>query len=92
MKYAILQPADQTITYFINDEGNETIDHKEAKLWDTREEAELIVSKHQNELIKIVSEATDDSFYFGKEEHFKDWFHIEEVLDELEFRSRKDTW
>lgn len=81
MKYAILQPCDQTITYltFANNidepEFGETTKHDEAGLWDNKEDAQKIATAYNN-------------FAFDGEEYSV----VEEVLDVEEFRNRKDTW
>jgi hypothetical protein len=90
MKYAISVPADQTIMYlcdYIIDDNNnihlfdsfnlsETMDHKEAKLWDNIKDAERYIKVRQ---------------LLGNN-NYTEWYDIEEVSDEEEFRSREDTW
>lgn len=105
-KYAILSPADQTILYQIED-GSNTIDHKEAILWTSLWDAEIECDKLNNTFFERIV-APLDSYGLELEKVFKEdprlywrhllnrcdgkWYMIEEVKDEVEFRSREDTW
>ena len=76
MKYAVALPADQTITYLVNDKApfDDTINHTEAMLWDDKDDADRILKELNG---------PSDERYCG-------W--IEDVEDEAEFRRRTDTW
>jgi hypothetical protein len=52
------------------------MDHKEAKLWDNIKDAERYIKVRQ---------------LLGNN-NYTEWYDIEEVSDEEEFRSREDTW
>lgn len=78
MKFAVWLSADQTIVYLMADGISDTTRHPEAKLWDTRKEAEAMLGEYNDALV-----AQHRARVFGE---------VEEVADEAEFRARKDTW
>lgn len=95
MKYAILSPADQTVVY--ETENNEsTTNHRKAKLWSVKAEAEAHCRRLNKEEIEFQSSRPDQKMGQYMLQWIKEcngeWFFIEEVTDEIEFRSRKDTW
>jgi hypothetical protein len=83
MKYAVAAPMDQTIVYIqisfpdCNSYAD-TTSHKFAKLFDTYEDAYIATVVYDHTL----------------HHKFRDLWssYIEEVPDEVEFRSREDTW
>lgn len=87
MQYAILSPADQTFVY---ETGNDsyTTKHPEAKLWDDKLDCEAYCKQLNKEIV----EANVGNQHMEKLLSFGDWYVIEEVVNEVEFRSRKDTW
>jgi hypothetical protein len=106
MKYAILSPADQTIVYQTKD-GSDTIHHAKAKLWDNEWDAEIECDKLNNEFYQACIDPLDeqnlkfqeickvdlrDSWRESLNRCDGQWYIIEKVPDEQEFRSRKDTW
>jgi hypothetical protein len=97
MKYAILSPADQTIVYETSDnpDSSWTTKHSEAKLWDSKELCEAHCAKLNKEFFDFQESRTDLPTlgeYIIKNNPDREWYIVEEVSDEQEFRSRKDTW
>lgn len=77
MRYAVATVCDQTYAYLTSD-GAVTIRHPEAMLWDTVQGAQAMISHQTNPRRRNALDAS--------------WYWIEEVLDETEFRARRDIW
>lgn len=93
MKYAVGTILDQTFGYYTgNERGSYTTVHSEAKLFEDLKEAVRIVSRHSAETALCLRQ----SEYFvdcSDEDIIKRIaYFIETVEDEIEFRSREDTW
>jgi hypothetical protein len=87
MKYVVAVPADQTWGYLTDTEGDFTIVHAEALLFDTKEEADALKARldarvYEHWLKKpFVPKWPSDG-----------WYWVEEVADVEEFKARPDTW
>lgn len=81
MKFAVLTVLDQTFGFLNEAEESFTIHHPEAKLFDTREAADVAIAKENARLSHLSPQL---------QERYSCW--VEEVPDEAEFRARPDTW
>lgn len=92
MKYAIIEPADQTIVYLSFWDGQVskrtvTTHHEKALLFESLEDAQAIVDRiNQVQFQKELMDHDDLT------EWPLPWAVVEEVEDEEEFRSREPTW
>ncbi len=85
MKYALYEPADQTIVYHdIN--GHLTTRPADAKLYNTLEEAKAAQAYAHKAIPDVHPEGHP---YAG---HLICEVSIEEIEDEDEFKARRDTW
>lgn len=92
MKYAIIEPADQTIVYLSFWDGQVckravTTLHEEALLFECLEDAQAIVNRINQDRFQRDLMDHDDLTELPPP-----WAVLEEVEDEEEFRSREPTW
>lgn len=89
MKFVLVTVLDQTIGFLsVLDDYEWTTVHKEALLFDTREEVEAIIVTYMAE----VRANWPKDYPQTESTIFKATPFVEEVADVAEFQSRPDTW